>query len=102
MLQNIVFLDPPYSQSEDESYRQKLVEMLAGLARVGTMDDTATIVLHARADAVGPDNLPSELETVDFRRYGTGAIMICRLKKTLADAPDAVVESTRVRKGEDS
>ena len=91
---NIVFLDPPYEQSEDQACRQKLVEALADLARVGAMDDTTAIVLHVRAATVGPGDLLPELETVDLRRYGTGTIMLCRLKKTLADAPDTMVEST--------
>ena len=89
---SIVFLDPPYAQSEDPACRQKLVEMLAGLERVGAMDDTAVIVLHVRAAAVGPDDLPPALKTADLRRYGTGAVMICHLKKTLADGRDAMVE----------
>ncbi len=90
---NIVFLDPPYAQSEDQACRQRLVELLTSLARVGAMDGAAAIVLHVRAAAVGPGDLPLELETVHLRRYGTGAVMICRLKKTLADVSDPVVES---------
>ncbi len=90
---SIVFLDPPYAQSEDQTRRLKLAKMLAGLARAGTMDSAAVIVLHVRAAAVGPDDLPPTLKMVDLRRYGTGLVMICRLEKTLADASDAVVES---------
>ena len=91
----IVFLDPPYAQFEDQAGRQKFVEMLTSLARVGAVDDATVIVFHVRASAVNSDDLLPALEMVDSRRYGTGAVMICRLKKTLADAPDAVVESTR-------
>lgn len=90
---NIVFLDPPYAQSEDQSCKRKLAGMLTGLAQTGTVDSTSVIVLHVRAAEAAPDNLLPPLELIDFRRYGTGALIICRLKKTLAVSPDTMIES---------
>lgn len=91
---SIIFLDPPYLQSEDESCRQEMWKMLAGLAQRGIAAPEAVIVLHVRASAAGPDNLPPELEVTDFRHYGTGSLIICRLKKTLAPDCKTLVEST--------
>lgn len=89
---SIIFLDPPYAQSEDKASRRRLLRMLAGLGRDGIIDPAAVIVLHVRAGAVTLEDVAPELEAVDSRCYGSGALIICRLKKTFAATWGPVVQ----------
>ncbi len=98
---NIIFMDPPYLQSENKFYRRKLGMMLAGMAQRGISDPAAVIALHVRASTAEADDLPPELEVIDSRRYGSGLLIICRLKKTLAHNHNPLVELTGMAEEED-
>ncbi len=75
-----VFLDPPYVQSEDPSSMRKLGAVLGRLARSGIIEPHAVAALHVRVCGDHPGDLPAALEVTESRTYGTGLLIMCRLK----------------------
>jgi len=86
---DVVFLDPPYVQSEDAGCVSRLGRILDGLAGNGLLRPDTAVILHVRADAFTTGQLPEQMEAADVRRYGSGTLMICRLRKNTCNKPEA-------------
>jgi 16S rRNA (guanine966-N2)-methyltransferase len=83
---DLVFLDPPYAQSESEDDRRRLGHALEALLRDGLIEQDATAVLHVRAGAVRPEAVPAPMDITGVRRYGSGELLMCRLRKSACNA----------------
>jgi len=86
---DIVFLDPPYAQSEDAGCVRRLGDALEALDGAGMLSPDAALILHVRAAGFSAENLPERMEAEDVRRYGSGTLMICRLGKNTCNKPEA-------------
>ena len=70
----LIFLDPPYRDTEDSSSTGRVARLLADLKRAGWVAEQSVVVLHHSATVEYESNGRSWWRIGDRREYGTNGI----------------------------